>query len=256
MTFSIMFWNIWFYNQIEGEVRTNRLLGELKRFIEQYEPDFVALNEAVRPAQARLAPVVESIQKLGYKYNHCANMGQLNDYWMSGAVLCSRFKLSQKQNIVISKNGYALKKGYADLDKEIISAQVILSEGQELKIMVAHPVAIIDSLKEHRIGMESLSRLVHSEAYGKNTLLVGDMNEWRLIPGAFKRKVMDLMDSRTGSMLHPTWRYNAHRFTPLRANLDYVYWNKQSDFDLKDLRVLVSSVSDHRPFLATFELVR
>ncbi len=103
--------------------------------------------------------------------------------------------------------------------------------------------------------MESLRQLVHSETYAKNTILIGDMNEWRLMPGAFRRKVADVMHSRTGTLLHPTWCYNAHRFTPLRANLDYVYWNTQSDFTLKDFKVLPTRVSDHRPLLATFELV-
>ncbi len=130
MTFSILFWNTWFYNQIEGEARLDRLLGELKRFVDQRQPDLVALNEAVRPSDAHLAPVVEYIQKLGYAYNHCANMAHLDNYWMSGAALCSRLELSQKQRIVISKNGYAAKRGYADLDKEVISAQVALPAGQ------------------------------------------------------------------------------------------------------------------------------
>ena len=255
VTFSILFWNIWFYNQVEGEARADRLLGELKRLIDEQHPDVVALSEAVRPSDTRLAPVVAYLKKLGYAYNHCANMAHLDDYWMSGTALCSRFALSHKQRIVISKNGYAIKRGYADLDKEVITAQVALPKGPELKIVVAHPTAPIDSLKQHRIGIESLGQLVHSETYAKNTILIGDMNQWRLIPGALRGKVADVMHARTGTLLHPTWRYNAHRFTPLRANLDYVYWNKQSDFALKDFKVLSSDVSDHRPLLATFELV-
>jgi endonuclease/exonuclease/phosphatase family metal-dependent hydrolase len=160
-------------------------------------------------------------------------MAHLDDYWMSGVALCSRFKLHQKENIIISKNGYAIKRGYADLDKEVISAQATLPDGQDFTIIVAHPTAPIDSLKQHQVGMESLSQLAHSKSYAKNTILVGDMNEWRLIPRAFRGKVADVMRSRTGSVLHPTWRYNAHRFTPLRANLDYVYWSKDSGFSLK-----------------------
>jgi endonuclease/exonuclease/phosphatase family metal-dependent hydrolase len=255
MTFSIFFWNIWYRNQVQGDARYDRLLSEFKRLTDQHQPDFIALNEVVRPSHAQLAPVVEYVQKLGYPYTHCAHMAQFDNYWMSGAILCSRFKLSQKQNIVISKNGYAAKHGYPDLDKEVISVQATLPEGQDLKIIVAHPTATIDSLKQHRVGMESLSQLAHSKTYAKNTILVGDMNEWRLIPGSLRHKVADVMHSQTGSILKPTWRYNAHSFTPLRLNLDYVYWNKQSDFVLKDFKVLASDVSDHQPLLATFELV-
>lgn len=238
---------------MEGEERRERLLSELKRLTNQHQPDFIALNEVVRPSQSQSAPVIEYIQKLGYPYNHCANMAQLDNYWMSGAALCSRFKLSQKQNIIISKNGYATKRGHPGFNKEIISTQVALSRGHDLTIIVAHPLATVDNLRDHRAGIRSLDRLVHSGAYDKNTILVGDMNEWRLIPEAFRAKVADVMHSRTGSVLNPTWRYNAHRFTPLRANLDYVYWSKNSEFYLKDFRILSSDVSDHRPLLATFQ---
>jgi len=251
-----MFWNIWYHNQVNGDARYGRLLAELKRLTDQHQPDFIALNEVVRPSRANLAPVIEYIQKLGYPYSHCANMAQLDNYWMSGAALCSRFKLSHEKNIIISKNGYAAKRGHPGFNKEAISAEVMLSKDHDLTVIVAHPLATIDNLRDHWAGMRSLDRLIHSEAYGKNTILIGDMNEWRLIPGAFRHKVADVMYSRTGSILHPTWRYNAYRFTPLRLNLDYVYWNKRSNFVLKDFKVLVSDVSDHRPLLATFELVR
>ena len=253
MKFSILFWNIWFYNQIEGEARLDRLLDELKKLVDQHKPDLIALSEAVRILPDKSAPVIEHLQKLGYDYGHCAHMAQLDDYWMSGVALCSRFPIRQKKHIVISKNGYAAKRGYLDLDKEIISAQVNLPGGRDLTVIVAHPSAPIDSLKEHQVGIKNLSQLVHSEAYAKNTILVGDMNEWRLIPGSLRRKVADVMHSRTGTLLSPTWHYEAHQFTPLRANLDYLYWSKQSDFSIKNFKVLASSVSDHSPLLASFE---
>lgn len=253
MTFSILFWNIWFYNQIEGETRAGRLLSELKRFAEQHEPDFIALNEVAQSSRDESVLVIEYLQKLGYNYTHCASLAQFNDYWLSGAALCSRFKIGHAENIVISKHGFAAKRGYPGFTKKAISIQVTLPVGHDIKIIVAHPLATIDALKDHRVAMDNLNRLVHSKAYAKNTILVGDMNEWRLIPGAFKAKVADVMHSRTGSVLNPTWRYNAHRFTPLRANLDYVYWSKNGEFSLKDFRVLSSNVSDHRPLLATFQ---
>ena len=253
MTFSILFWNIWFYNQIEGKTRADRLLDELKRFIEQYEPDFVALNEVVQTSDDGSVLVIEYLQKLGYNYTHCASLARFSDYWLSGAALCSRFKMSRAEDIVISKHGFATKRGYPGFTKKAISAQVTLPLDQDLKIIVAHPLATIDALKDHRIAMSKLNQLVHSKAYAKNTTLVGDMNEWRLMPGAFRAKIADVMHSRTGSVLNPTWRHNAHRFTPLRANLDYVYWSKNSDFSLKDFRVLSSIVSDHRPLFAVFQ---
>jgi endonuclease/exonuclease/phosphatase family metal-dependent hydrolase len=253
VNFSILFWNAWFYNQIEGKARLDDLLNELKKLVHQHEPDIIALSEVVRPSQAEIAPVIKCLQELGYSYNHSAQMAQLDNYWMSGVALCSRFHLSRKQNIVISKNGYAAKRGHPGLNKEVISARVTLPYGHNLQVIVAHPSDTIHSLKSHRVGMKNLNQLAHSKTYSKNTLMVGDMNQWRSIPGSLRRKVADVMYSRTGTLLNPTWRHNAHRFTPLRLNLDYVYWSKQSDFSIKSFEVLSSDVSDHRPLLASFE---
>jgi len=256
MTFSILVWNIWYRNQVPGDVRYDRLLSELKRLTDQHQPDLIALNEVVWPSDEQFPPVVKYLQKFGYNHSHLANRAKPGMYLPSSAALCSRFKIVQKEKIVISKNGYLERRGYPGLNKEAVSAQIVLPEDHALTVLVAHPQDTYHALKDHRVGMNSLDQLVHSEAYGKNTILVGDMNEWRLIPGAFRRKVADVMDSRTGTILHPTWRYNARGFTPLRLNLDYVYWNKQSDFVLKDFKVLASDVSDHQPLLATFELVQ
>lgn len=235
------------------------LLDELNRLTDRHKPDLVALSEVIWPPQAKAAPVVEHLRKLGYNHSHCANMAQFDDYWMSGVVLCSRLPLNEKQIIVISKNifidknGSTTNRGHADLNKEAISVRITSPEGHDFQVIVAHPQDTLHAFKDHWVGMNSLNQLVHSETYNKNTLLVGDMNEWRLIPRAFRRKVRDTMHSRTGSILNPTWRYNARRFTPLRLNLDYVYWSKQSDFSLKSFKVLSSGISDHQPILATFE---
>lgn len=230
-------------------------MGELKRFVDQYEPGLIALNEVVQSSDDGSVMVIEYLHKLGYTYSHHPKLARFNDYWLSGAVLCSRHKISRARNIVISKHGFAAKRGYPGYNKEAISAHVALPEGREVKIIVAHPLATIDALNDHRVAMANLNRLVHSKDYANDTILVGDMNEWRLIPGALRAKTADVMHSRTGTVLNPTWRHNAHRFTPLRLNLDYVYWSKRSGFVLKDFKVLSSRVSDHRPLLATFEYV-
>lgn len=257
VTFSILSWNIWFYNQIEEEARAEHLLSELKRFVDKHKPDFIALNEVAQSSRSKSASVIKFLEReCGYNYNHRAKPARFNDDWLAGAAFCSRIKINSAQNIVISKDGFSAKLGHPGFNKEVLSIQIKLSESNMLKIIVAHPLALIDVPKDHWVGMNKLDQLVHSEEYAKNTILVGDMNEWRLIPGAFRAKTADVMHSRTGSVLKPTWRYNAHRFTPLRANLDYVYWSKDSEFSLKGFRVLSSNVSDHRPLLVTFELVR
>lgn len=253
MKFSILSWNIWFYNQIEGPAREKRLFDELKRLVETHEPDLIAMNEVVQSYGGDSIPALKYLDSLGYTHNHCADLGRLNDYWMSGAALCSKHRLKDPRRLVISKNGFAAKRGYPGYDKQAIGVRVAMPGKQEVRIIVAHPQATIDDLHEHKAGMRRLENLLRSKDYSENTILVGDMNEWRMIPGAFRSKVSDVMHSRTGSILRPTWRYDAHRFSPLRLNLDYVYWSKRSDFSLKDFKVLASDASDHRPLLATFE---
>jgi endonuclease/exonuclease/phosphatase family metal-dependent hydrolase len=253
MTFSILFWNVWYTNQTGSDEKLARLLQELKRLNDLYQPDCIALNEVVNPSKNKLPPVVEYLRELGYSYNHYSKMAHISDYWMSGVVLSSRLKLKDQKSHIISKNGSAARYGYPDIDKEIISAAIALPDGPDMKIIVAHPSATIDSVKQHVVGMRSLEKLIRSESFTQNTLLLGDMNEWRFIPGSFSSRMQDVMHAKTGSMTNPTWRYKAHRFTPLRLNLDYVYWSKRSDISLKNFKLLSSTVSDHQPLLAVFE---
>ncbi len=254
MALSILFWNVEYTNQTQGSDKLNELLLDLKRLIDGNHPDCIALCEVVQPSKDELPPVVRYLQELGYEYVHHAEMTHISDYWMSGVVLASKFPLRNRQRHIISKNGSAARYGFPDFDKEIISSEVTLPGGPDIKMIVAHPSATIDSVKQHFVGMRSIEKLIRSERFAKNTLLLGDMNEWRFIPGAFRSKMADVMHSRTGSVLRPTWRHNAHRFTPLRLNLDYVYWSKHSDFSLQSFKVLSSNVSDHRPLLTTFQL--
>lgn len=254
MIFSVLLWNIWHSNQIEGKDRLNRLLQELSRLIDKHQPECIALNEVIQVTQNEAPPVIEHLQKNGYGYIHRAKMGHMGDYWMSGVVLASRHKLSNTQRHIISKNGSAARSGYHNIDKEIVSATVSIPQGSNIQIIVAHPSATIDSVREHVIGMRSLEKLIRSESFAHNTLLLGDMNEWRLLPKSFRSRVKDSMHSKTGTFLNPTWRHNAYSITPLRLNLDYIYWSKTSDFQLEDFAVLSGNASDHRPLLATFKL--
>lgn len=228
------------------------MLSELQGMVDQYEPDFIGLNEVMQPTRGNPPFVLEFLKKSGYVHNHFAHPARFNDDWLVAAAFASRPEITAAKNIVVSKNGFAAKRGYPGFDKEAISARVTLPGGRSLKIMVAHPLALLDAPKDHYTAIKTLDRLLHSKEYASNTILVGDMNEWRFIPRSFRAAIADVMYHKTGSFAHPTWRHNGYRFTPIRANLDRLYWSKQSDFRLQDFRVLSSRASDHRPFLATF----
>lgn len=257
MTFSILVWNILYTNQTGDLNKLHRLKEELGRLIDRYQPDAVVLSEVVQSNSDTDPAIVEFLQELGYKYNHYAQMANKGDYWMSGVALCSKLKLENMQRHTISKNGSAAKWGYPEFDKENISATIRLPRGRKANIILAHTTATVDSLKEHVVGKRNLEQLIRLESsFAQNTILAGDMNEWRFMPRSFRSRVKDIMHSKTGTFINPTWRHEGHRFTPLRFNLDYIYWSKQSDFRLEDFKILQSSASDHRPLFASFEFPR
>jgi len=253
MTFSILFWNIWYCNQIGDNTKFDNLLNELKEIIDRYQPTLIALSEVIQPSNTALPPIVQYLQEFGYIHTHYTQMAELPDYWLSGVALCSKVELNNKQTHIISQNAYASNHGYPGLKKEILSARLALEKNQEVNIIVAHPPAMRDSFKENRAAIKSLEQLIRFEPYNHNTILAGDMNEWRHAPGTLWRKTSDIMHARTSSILRPTWRYNAHRLTPIRLNLDYIYWSKMSSLKLNDFKVLESNTSDHRPLFASFE---
>jgi endonuclease/exonuclease/phosphatase (EEP) superfamily protein YafD len=122
-----------------------------------------------------------------------------------------------------------------------------------INIIVAHPLHLRPyTLKDHYQGTKTLENLVRSKEFSKNTIIVGDFNEPSFMPRAFKNNVQDIMYMQTGSKLNTTWRHNAKPKTFVRANLDQLYWTKDSVFDLDGFEIIDTNVSDHRPIFATF----
>ncbi len=259
MTFSILFWNIWLDNQLHGKKGATHLLFELDRLANQYQPDFIGLNEVLKYKHDDIPFVLEFLKdQLGYAHNHYTTLSAHDDNWFDGAAFCSRDKIDSIKEFPLSKNSYATRRGYEGFNLQAMAAHLQLTTRHDLGIIVTHAMPLIpattDILGDHYRGTHKLSQLIHSQEYSRNTILIGDMNEPRLMPRSLRGKLADVMHTETGSFFNPTWRHNAHRLTPLRCNLDYVYWSKDSDFYLKDFKVLSSNVSDHRPLLATFAL--
>lgn len=258
MTFSILFWNIWLYNQLNGEAEAGHLLSELKRVADQYNPDFIALNEVLKNRQNTNPFVLEFLNKqCGYVYNHYTALSAHDDNWLDGAALCSRTKITAVKEISLCNNSYATRRGYPGYELKALAANVTLPKQSGLQIIVTHAMPLIplriDALKDHYTGTNNINRLVRTAEYSKNTILAGDINEPGFMPRSLRSKVADVMHFQTGSRTNHTWHHNAHQLTPVRANLDQLYWSKESDFTLKDFQILASDASDHRPLLATFE---
>lgn len=83
----------------------------------------------------------------------------------------------------------------------------------------------------------------------QNWFMCGDFN---FLPGDSRRKYLKQeYKSFTGSVVSKTWR-NHRKFTPVRANLDYLFWNGKN-IDVQ-ARLMEFNHSDHRPMLATISL--
>jgi len=255
MIFKVLFWNIWLDNQINGETAAKPLLSELDRVIDHYQPDIIGLNEVLRNQGADQPFVTDFLERShDYKYSHYAPASPLNDEWLIGTALYSRHKFDMVDAVTICEDSPAEKRGFPDHNVKAITATLSLGTQQRVNVIVAHPLHLrLYSLNDHYAATKKLNDLVRSKQFNENTILGGDFNEPDFMPRAFKNKVNDHMYFKTGSLAMPTWRHNAYPFTPVRANLDQLYWTKQSSFKLIDFTVIDTSVSDHRPIFATFE---
>ncbi len=261
MTFSVLFWNIWLDNQIHGEKNSKKLLLELRRLIDHYQPDIIGLNEVLQASQATSPFVLDYLKsECGYTFNHFAPAswfrqcydGRLDTDWLIGAGLCSKIQPITIKSVAISNDTPAERRGQKGCEVKAITATIKVG-GKNTHIIVAHPLYLRPyTLKDHYQGTKSLENLVRSHEFSKNTILGGDFNEPSFMPQAFKKRVKHTMHMRTGSAWDTTWRHNASPTTVIRANLDQLYWTKKSDFSLQNFEVIATDISDHRPLFATF----
>jgi len=91
-----------------------------------------------------------------------------------------------------------------------------------------------------------LKEYLNSQNTSSNWLLCGDFN---FMPYDSRRKYLTNRYTHfTGSMVNKTWR-NHQPYTPIRANLDYLFWREGSIRVAAEL--LDFNHSDHRPMRAT-----
>ena len=255
MNFRILFWNIWLNNQVQGNKQVSKFLAELKRIIELYQPDFVGLNEVVQTEANRCPPVIEFLKQAGYHYTEFAPAFPIKGKIIGGACVASKYKLDQVQDIVLSNDTHAEKKGFKNHTVKAIYANLQLCSGKNISVIVAHPLLLrLHTCRAHYEGTKKLKKLIQSPENFSNLIIGGDFNESIYWPYSFKHAVKKRLNHRTGSILHPTWSYNAHRVTPFRVNLDQLYWTKNSQLKLNKFQVDRTNISDHRPLIGNFEI--
>jgi len=255
MQLSILFWNIWLDNQINSQKSQQKLLDGLGCIIEKYQPDCIGLNEVMQHVESSAPFVLDFLKGLGYKNNYYAPASPFSDDWLIGSSLSSRLALDSITDISISADSSAKRKGYKGYSIKAITTKVILPNNEKIGLVIAHPLCLYPhNLINHYQGTSSLRRLLQTAAFSENTIIGGDFNEPSFMPRSFKNTTSEILNFKTGTLRYPTWRHKALHMTPLRSNLDQVYWTKKGSIQLTNFEIIDSDISDHRPVLAIFEV--
>ena len=91
--FTIVFWNIWLDNQLDGPTgpRSLKLLKEFDDLVAAHNPDCIGINEVLFESPDQAPFVFEHLKKHGYHYAHFAYASPINKQWEIGAGLVSKY---------------------------------------------------------------------------------------------------------------------------------------------------------------------
>lgn len=254
MNFKIIYWNIWLENQLRGITKTNLLLEELEKIIAKYNPDCIGMNEVLKHSEHEIPHINNFLHKLGYTHNYFSHGRPLDGSWDIGSALCSKYPLHNTEEVELGNNATANKEGNYESKIKAIATEIKIS-GKKIGIVVAHPINLKPStIKDHYTHTRNLANFIEKSEYKDNSIIGGDFNEPMHLPGSFKSRTASYLHHKTGSKSNPTWRHNTWRKTPLRANLDRLFWTKDGNLELSKFEIIESHTSDHRPIFASFDI--
>ena len=255
MILKVIFWNIWLENQISGPEKTEQLLTELQKIIKIHNPDVLGLNEVLKHFSHEIPLINMWLHSRGYIYNYFSHGSPISKDWDIGSTICSKYPLTETQEIELGNNNTAKKRGHGDHQVKAIATKIKLPNSKQIGFIVAHPINLKPStIIDHFKHTKNLSDFVLNSDYNQNTIIGGDFNEPLYFPKSFKSRTDRHFHHKTGSKSNPTWRHNSWRVTPLRANLDRLFWSKNGRLQLEHFEIIESHVSDHRPLFATFTI--
>ena len=257
MEFKVLFWNVWLENQIHGVHNSGLLLNELTKIIQAHQPDYIGLNEVLQHVGDTSPFVFSHLETHGYTYNHFAPASPLTDEWVIGPGFVSKHKPKSHVDTIISGDTPAARRGYTGHKVKAITASFLLENSELCNVVVAHAMYLRSyTLKDHFQATKTLDALLRKKEYSRNTIIGGDFNEPLTMPFSYRRKTRDILNIRSGNLANPTWRHGGSRLTPIRANLDQLYWPKDGPIELSSFEIIQSTVSDHKPLMATFRIGR
>ncbi len=253
MKFSVLFWNIWLDNQLEGRRNAQRLVAELNKIVGEYQPDYIGLNEVLQSVNEDSPFILDSLSASGYDHSHFAPSSPVNDDWMVGTAVCSRHPFLSKQNVLLGKDRFAESEGFPGHTLKAVATKIALPQGKVIGFVAAHPVHLRPTfLRHHYKHTRTLADFLKQPEYSEDTILGGDFNEPRFMPFSFRQANQKHLNHRSGPFWSPTWRHRASHLTPVRANLDKLFWTKKGSLRLLEFKVIRTDVSDHRPLFAVF----
>lgn len=251
MEFSVLFWNIWLENQLDGPGKSKKLLTALDRLIKKYNPDIVGLNEVLKSKTAASPFVTNFLKDLGYKYIHFTSFGPLSSKWDKGNALCSRYPFRKTNEIVLGRNLGAERKGFPGYTNKALVGEVVFKNKKRIKVILVHPIYINKrNFFEHYRQIRLLTRLLKLDENQKNTIVGSDFNEPFHIPLSMKKN----FHHATGTFLNRTWRHNASEKTIIRLNLDRVLCSRKGSLKLDKFEIIDDYTSDHKPLYGRFSL--
>jgi endonuclease/exonuclease/phosphatase (EEP) superfamily protein YafD len=242
-------------NQFNGPENASKLLDELSRLINKYQPDCLGLNEVLQHVDAPSPFVLDYLKTLGYKYSYFAPSSPIKPDWLIGSAVCSRLPLQDTEDIILGEDVPASRRGIAGQTHKSIATKVQVGSGASVGLIVAHLVHLRSyTLRAHYQEQHVLAQFIRRNTYGERTIVGGDFNEPRWFPRSFRSLVGSLLYHKTGTLRKHTWHHNASEKTIVRANLDRLFWTKKSKLKLKEFLVVPTDISDHKPIFTTFEV--
>lgn len=254
--FTIIFWNIWLDNQLDGPTgpRSRELLKELDALVAAHTPDCIGINEVLFESPDQVPFVFEHLKHHGYRYTHFAYASPINNQWEIGAGFVSKYPLKDIEDIVLGEDVFArIERGISGYKVRSLGVRVELSNKQSVQVILAHPHALKPrSLREHWRHQKVLLETVRKPRY-KQVIMGGDFNEPNSLPFNFTRRTKDIFYHRSGTLMDATWHLKPDHASPIGLNLDKLFWTKEPTTKLLEFKVLKTAVSDHRPLLGKFE---
>lgn len=233
---SIVSWNVHypFFNKDNGYViETLEKLGY---------PDVICLQEYVEGAGDEF---LKWLKHNHYKYEYLA-FGHFGKKSMGVLTAVKKDYKPKFQSITLRSDRPRLLSPFKNI-RGLVSTNVVI-DNKTINIMNTH----LTHPKFHTIDMRKREFASLLDYLDKNVsdakFLCGDFN---FTPIDRKRRYLkNRFASFTGGLMDKTWKHNM-KFSPLRANLDYLFWDKPK---IKvNAKLADFNTSDHRPLYAKIE---